>query len=602
MKQKPKYGMWAVLRFMHRCAWESRRIVPFLVIFLALLTVARSVTELFLAPEILARVESGAPLHELLVTIGIFVLALIALAAVGGYANVNAMWPRMNVRLRVMRLCTDKSGEMSYPLTSDPEVLKLRQAAIMTLNNNSSAAENVWVTLEELTRNIVGFVLYLFIMRSLHPLLIAAVLAATVLSFLAARRAQMLNYADRDERNKQNDRAEYITTVANDVTTAKDIRIFGLAPWLKEIREDVIRAIDALAVKREKRLFLANLADALLSMARNGFAYFILINMALAGELSAPEFLLYFTAVSGFTNWVTGIMDKFATLRRECMELSQTMEFINLPEPFRFEGGKAIPERKSAGRELRLEHVSFRYPGAERDTLHDVDLTLRPGEKLAIVGLNGAGKTTLVKLLCGFLDPTEGRILMDGEDIREFDRREYYSLFSAVFQEFSVLDVTVAENVAQSADSVDTERVRECIEKAGLSELVEKLPNGLDTHVGRDVYLDGVQLSGGETQRLMLARALYRDGDVLVLDEPTAALDPIAENDIYMKYNEMTEGKTSVFISHRLASTRFCDRVIFLADGRIAEEGTHDELLRLGGGYAELFEIQSRYYREGSEF
>lgn len=594
--------MWAVLRFMHRCAWESRRIVPFLVIFLALLTVARSVTELFLAPEILARVESGAPLHELLVTIGIFVLALIALAAVGGYANVNAMWPRMNVRLRVMRLCTDKSGEMSYPLTSDPEVLKLRQAAIMTLNNNSSAAENVWVTLEELTRNIVGFVLYLFIMRSLHPLLIAAVLAATVLSFLAARRAQMLNYADRDERNKQNDRAEYITTVANDVTTAKDIRIFGLAPWLKEIREDVIRAIDALAVKREKRLFLANLADALLSMARNGFAYFILINMALAGELSAPEFLLYFTAVSGFTNWVTGIMDKFATLRRECMELSQTMEFINLPEPFRFEGGKAIPERKSAGRELRLEHVSFRYPGAERDTLHDVDLTLRPGEKLAIVGLNGAGKTTLVKLLCGFLDPTEGRILMDGEDIREFDRREYYSLFSAVFQEFSVLDVTVAENVAQSADSVDTERVRECIEKAGLSELVEKLPNGLDTHVGRDVYLDGVQLSGGETQRLMLARALYRDGDVLVLDEPTAALDPIAENDIYMKYNEMTEGKTSVFISHRLASTRFCDRVIFLADGRIAEEGTHDELLRLGGGYAELFEIQSRYYREGSEF
>ncbi len=594
--------MWAVLRFMHRCAWESRRIVPFLGIFLALFTVARSVTELFLAPEILARVESGAPLHELLGTIGVFVLALIALAAVGGYANVNAMWPRMNVRLRVMRLCTDKSGEMSYPLTSDPEVLKLRQAATMTLNNNISAAENIWVTLEELTRNIAGFVLYLFIMRSLHPLLIAAVLAATVLSFLAARRAQELNYADRDERNRQENRAEYITSVANDVTTAKDIRIFGLAPWLKEVREDVIRAIDALAVKREERLFFANLADALLSMARNGFAYFILINMALAGELSAPEFLLYFTAVSGFTNWVTGIMDKFATLRRECMELSQTMEFINLPEPFRFEGGKAIPERKHSGRELRLEHVSFRYPGAEWDTLHDVDLTLRPGEKLAIVGLNGAGKTTLVKLLCGFLDPTEGRILMDGKDIREFDRREYYSLFSAVFQEFSVLDVTVAENVAQSADGVDTERVRECVEKAGLSELVEKLPNGIDTHVGRDVYLDGVQLSGGETQRLMLARALYRGGDVLVLDEPTAALDPIAENDIYMKYNEMTEGKTSVFISHRLASTRFCDRVIFLADGRIAEEGTHDELLRLGGGYAELFEIQSRYYREGSEF
>ena len=218
------------------------------------------------------------------------------------------------------------------------------------------------------------------------------------------------------------------------------------------------------------------------------------------------------------------------------------------------------------------------------------------------MGLNGAGKTTLVKLLCGLLDPTEGAVLLDGQDIRQFNRDDYYALFSAVFQEFSVLASTVAENVSQTVGGGDRERVRTCLEKAGLTEKIDSLPKSIDTQVGREVYEDGVLLSGGQTQRLMLARALYKNGPILLLDEPTAALDPIAENDIYLKYSQMSAGKTSLFISHRLASTRFCDRIIFVAGGNIAEEGTHEELVQKGGGYAKLFEVQSRYYREGRDF
>ena len=228
-----------------------------------------------------------------------------------------------------------------------------------------------------------------------------------------------------------------------------------------------------------------------------------------------------------------------------------------------------------------------------------MNLTIHPGEKLAIVGLNGAGKTTMVMLLCGFYDPTEGRVLLNGQDIREFNRRAYYKLFSAVFQGFSILDITIAECVAQTAQEIDLEKVQRCLAQAGLTETMAKFPQGVNTHFGREVYLDGVQLSGGQTQRLMLARALYKDGPILVLDEPTAALDPIAENDIYQKYSDMTAGKTSVFISHRLASTRFCDRIVFIADGGIAEEGTHQALLAKGGAYARLFAVQSRYYQEG---
>ena len=353
-------------------------------------------------------------------------------------------------------------------------------------------------------------------------------------------------------------------------------------------------------LKAERKYLPADMTEAVLTMARNGIAYVYLISMVLKEGLGVPEFLLYFTAVTTFTTWVMGILQQVTKLHEQSLDISRVREFIEYPEPFRFEEGESVP--KADGYELKLEHVSFRYPEAEEDTIHDLNLTVRPGEKLAIVGLNGAGKTTLVKLLCGLFDPTEGRVLLNGKDIREFNRREYYGLLSAVFQEFSILDVTVAENIAQTNRNIDYDRIRDCIEKAGLTKTIHELPNGLDTHVGREVYLDGVLFSGGQTQRLMLARALYRDGPILMLDEPTAALDPLAENDIYMKDNDMTAGKTSLFISDRLVSTRFCDRIIFVADGRIAEEGTHESLLALGGEYAKLFEVQSRYYQEGKEF
>lgn len=597
---KPKYNILQNVGWMVKLAWQNRKRVLLFCLITAVLEVGFNLTQLYVAPEILRRVEDHVSIGQLIGTIGFFTLILFLLQGLKDYVDQNTMFPRVDVRTVIIGMLGRKSNMTSYPNTLDADFIKLREKAHMACEGNREATEYIWHTLTQLLINIGGFLVYLSILSHLDILLLIVVISTCLAGFLVSRYTNNWMFTHREQEDRYYAKKRYIRDKAESVELAKDIRIFGLQNWLNDLLDNVHDVYLDFRLKVERKRLLADFTEALLTMLRNGLAYVYLINMALSEGLSVPEFLLYFTAVTTFTTWIMGILQEVTKLHQQSLDISQLREFLEYPEPFKFEDGSPVP--KSDAYELHLEHVSFRYPGAEKDIIHDLDLTVHPGEKLAVVGLNGAGKTTLVKLLCGLFDPTEGRVLLNGQDIRAFNRREYYGLFSAVFQEFSVLDVTVAENVAQTKEGIDYKKVEACIEKAGLTRMIAELPQGLETHVGRDVFLDGILFSGGQTQRLMLARALYKDGPILVLDEPTAALDPIAENDIYMKYNDMTAGKTSMFISHRLASTRFCDRIIFVADGHIIEEGTHETLLEKGGAYAELFEIQSRYYQEGRKF
>ncbi len=598
-KEKPKYHIAQNVAFMFRCAWASQRTVPFVMILAALLAVGQNLCQLYVAPKILSKVETAAPFGELLLTIGLYTGLNMLLSALVTYFEESRQPGEIDVRVEILMRLNRKICTTSFPNTRDPVREKLRQEALRNTEGNHKAAEHIWRTLSDMLAALLGFGIYLVLLSSLDGVLLATVLATSVLSFLAARKANGWELAHREEFQACDKETGYIVSLSHKNSIAKDIRIFGLAPWLRELNAKAIRTWEVLRDRSEQAQLWANIADVVLTFLRNGIAYAYLLTMAVRQDLRAAEFLLYFSAVSGLTNWIVSILNQFAVLHRESISLSQVQEYLNLPEQFRFTGGQPIPVADAY--ELQLENVTFRYPGTEKNIFENLNLTIAPGEKLAIVGLNGAGKTTLILLLCGFYDPDEGRVLLNGTDIREFNREEYYKLFSAVFQEFSLMDVTIAQQVAQQAGNIDIDRVWDCLEKAGLTEFVNSLPRGLDTHMGREVYLDGILLSGGQTQRLVLARALYKNGAILVLDEPTAALDPIAENDIYMKYNEMSAGKTALFISHRLASTRFCDRIVYIADGGIAEEGTHEALLAKNGAYANLFEVQSRYYREGGD-
>lgn len=600
VKEKPRFNTVQNISWMVKIAWKHRKRVLLFCVLTAMLEVLLNLTQLYIAPEVLAQVEQKSPMWMLLTTIGVFTIALFLINGFKEYVKQNTLFARVDVRSAIIGKVAQKCNMTSYPNTLDADFNKMREKAHLACESNDQATEHIWQTLTMLLKNIGGLIVYLTILSQIDAVLLLVVIATCFAGFFVSRYTNNWRYAHRDEAEQYFQKKYYLRNKSESVELAKDIRIFGLQNWLNELLDQIHNLYLDFSLRCERVEVLADITEAILTVVRNGIAYVYLINMALNEGLSVSEFLLYFTAVTTFTAWVMGILQEMSALHKESLDISRLREFLDYPEPFKFENGEEIPAAESY--ELKLENVSFRYPGAETDTIHGLNLSVHPGEKLAIVGLNGAGKTTLVKLLCGLLDPTEGVVLLNGNDIRDFNRRSYYELFSAVFQEFSVLDVTVAEQIAQTTVDIDYDKIADCVEKAGLTSTIEKLPKGLETHVGREVYLDGVLFSGGQTQRLMLARALYKNGPILLLDEPTAALDPIAENDIYMKYSEMTNGKTALFISHRLASTRFCDRIIFIADGGIKEEGTHESLLTLGGEYANLFEVQSRYYQEGKEF
>lgn len=599
---KPKYNLWQNTGFMLRTSRKYAKSVFPLCIVLALLSAGKSVAELLIAPAILNKIELSASLGSVVFTIAAFALVLMLLSGLRSYVDTNALFGRIAVRSQGIYLSISrKYAETSYPNLLNTDFLALGEKASAACAGNSESSEAIWTTLTDLMTSCIGFIVYLALLTNLNLWLAALVAATTAVSYFASKRINEWGYLHRSEELELTKRIEYANKIATSREFAKDIRMFGLRGWLEDLWGSTMRLYSAFCAKRERKYIWANIIDIVLTFLRNGIAYAFLIGITVKNGLPASQFLLYFAALSGFAQWVVEILDKLSVMHKQSLDISTIREFLDWDEPFDLNGGERIAFEPNKQYEIRLDDVSFRYPTADKDTLSHINLTVHPGEKLAIVGLNGAGKTTLVKLVCGFLDPTEGRILLNGEDIRKFNRNDYYALFSAVFQEFSVLDVTVKENVAQCVDGIDETRVWQCIDKAGLTEKIKSLPKGIETHLGRRVFKDGVEFSGGQTQRLMLARALYKNAPILVLDEPTAALDPIAENDIYQKYNDMTHGRTSFFISHRLASTRFCDRIIFVDSGKIAEEGTHDELLKNGGGYAYLFEVQSKYYRSDNQ-
>ena len=476
---------------------------------------------------------------------------------------------------------------------------EIKKKAYEPTGNNSSALEAVWPALIKALTGGLGIFTYAAILFQVGWWIALLAAGCAVISFLVRDRIMRQRHVDTSEWVKYASKPYYLNDKSGDYHYGKDIRIFSMGNWFREIFDIHIRLCEDWQLRHEKPLWKADLLDSILTLCREGIAYAYLIDLVLHGQILASDFVLYFAALAGFSTWVLDAANQLSMLSRYSNQICDFRAMLEKPDVFRHGSGETAQTHMNRPVEITLQDVSYRYPGAEVDAISHLNLTIHPGEKLAIVGLNGAGKTTLVKLICGLLDPTEGAVFCNGINVKDFDRQEYYRLFSVVFQDFYLPPLTIAEAIScDTLENTDFDRVSECLALADLTGKIDTLPQGVHSLLVRDVNEDAVELSGGETQRLILARALYKKSPMVILDEPTAALDPIAEHQMYQKYHEMTRERTSVYISHRLSSTRFCDRILYLENGAIAEAGSHAELLALHGKYYDLFSVQSQYYKE----
>ncbi len=423
--------------------------------------------------------------------------------------------------------------------------------------------------------------------------MILVILATCVCEFFLLKFLNKKEKKTKNERSKIFVRFDYYYNLCRDFSAAKDIRLYGFTDYFMLAVAKIIYELEAVNQKFARQNIKVGGTRALLNLLRELVAYVYLTYLVCSSRLSVSDFIFYFGIITGFSNWIMNAVYQYSNLERCCNDCAAFREFVESKDE-----NDNKPDIDFKGIEsIEFQNVSFKYQSAEKSTINNMSFKVNKGENIAIVGENGAGKTTAVKLLCGLYYPTSGEILINGKSNRDFSGNSYFNLFSAVFQDYYFMPMTIAENICATSN-YDKEKLFAAFEKAGISNKINGLPNKEKSYMIKDVYKDAVDFSGGEKQKLLLAKAIYKNAPVLILDEPTAALDPIAENELYLKYNEITSNKISFFISHRLSSTRFCDRILFIKGGRIAESGTHEELMALKGLYYRMYQIQSYYYKE----
>lgn len=390
-------------------------------------------------------------------------------------------------------------------------------------------------------------------------------------------------------------RTSYFLDLVENFAFGKEIRLYGMKDWIVGKVREHLQVSERFYARQTRLLNQARYLSAFTNFVLKGIAYGYLIVSVVKDLIGIGDFTMYMSALLNFSAAMRELMESLLNIRQFAGYYDALMEYMDVPQRM-YEGRRLpVPQRPY---ELRFEDVSFRYPGQENDVLKHISITLRDGEKLSVVGENGAGKTTFVKLLCRFYDPTEGRITLNGIDIRDLDYDQYMALIGSVFQDYKLLAFTVKENVAfQHAEEENDGRIRDILMRSGLAHRLETLPRGVHSHIYRTFDEDGFEPSGGEGQKIALARAIYKNAPIMVLDEPTAALDPRAEYEIYRNFSQLTEGKTTVFISHRMSSSKFCDHIALFKNGEIAQYGTHEELMARSGDYKELFDMQAQFYR-----
>lgn len=599
---KKKYSVWNQYCYLYKHLWKYSHKLVIHTVLEIITNAIQPLTAVLLPAMIVSLLEQKCDVKTLCLTCAAAFGVVGLLHATATYLKSKNWWLHIFYRLEVpYELLFKKSMTLDYALYEQDDVQTKMDKAAEAVSTNHIGIEGFYHENAALFTSVLGLILYSIVLSSCHPLIVVCLLALSIIQYVFYAFAKNYENKHRDEQATRRRHRFYLFSQAYDIGSGKDIRLYQLQKWLTKIFDKYNKEFERQTAKTQSLYFLYDFVGLVLQLIRDGVCYGYLIFLLTQG-MSVSEFILYLGVVRGFGSWFSQISETIAVVSRCLMGVEHFREYEDLKDIYLHDEGKELDLGENESFDIVFDDVSFAYPNSDKMILDHVSFRINSKEKIALVGINGAGKTTLVKMLCGFYKPSSGKILINGVDINELNIEKYFNHVSVLFQDSIMLSISIAENITgQSEDKIDKKRLRNAIDLSGLKEKVNSFSKKELTYIGKDIEPDGIQLSGGQIQKLFLARSLYKNAKMMILDEPTAALDAIAESEMYQKYAELVEDKTSIFISHRLSSTRFCDRIFFLEDGRIKENGTHDELMNLNGSYANMFHVQSQYYVEEGE-
>lgn len=544
-------------------------------------------------PKLVLEELSGAGRVERLFEILILYFAVAGITGAVVAAAANIVYSDIG-RLRMDALGTlgKKLLEMDYKNVEDAKFYEKNDRAMNACNSNNNGLEGMYHKLYEMGADIAAILIFIVLIGRLDFWLLTALVIHVAVSVFTGYQTQRYEYSMKEPLAHQERKKEYYSRTSHDFSYGKDIRIYNFRERILDNYSREISIYRQLLGKVKTREWAWGMLELLFFFFSQAAVYGILIYRAFYG-MSIADFTMYYSAAISLSQMMVAFGEKVNFLIKESQYVYDFYEFIDSD----LSGGNGKRKRlKGDTLEIEFKDVTFRYPRTEKDVFKHLNFKIHKGEKLAILGVNGAGKSTLVKLMTGLYQPTEGEILVNGIPATEFDKRQLYQMFSVVFQEVNVLAYTIGENVACCSEGMDRERVWDCLERVGLGKKVKGFEKGLDQMLLKVIDEEGTELSGGESQKLCIARALYENSNMVIMDEPTAALDALAEAEIYENFNSLVENKTAVYISHRLASTKFCDKIALFDGEGLKEYGSHDELMEKQGIYYDMFVIQGKYY------
>ena len=602
MKQKEKYNVLAVIKRMLAHMWEQDRTQFARIACYTVVAAIYPFMAVILPKLAIGILEQGGvdAVKNLVTAMMIYLVTAGTLAVVMNYLKSYIQTRNMRIRILYLADQSKKLQCMDYCYHEDAKFFEKYEKGMNAGNNNANGIEGLYNKLSQLPAKFFTLLGMGILAGALSPLLLVSLVLHVIVIMWTSKRTHDYEYAKKEQVSKANRRINYYQKTSQDFSYGKDIRIFNLRKRIMDNYQEEINAyvkLQRMIRNREYLLGLLGIATLLLS---NVLVYGTLVQRVIGG-MPVSSFTMYVTMT-------TSLMALMLDFGKDLSFIWNEGEYVNdfyrlLDAPLVAEGEKTMADVMAGGKkslEIVFDHVTFRYPGTEKNVFTDLNFTIHAGERLAIVGVNGAGKSTLVKLMTGLFAPTEGHIYINGVDLTLMKKEELYQLYSAVFQDVNILAFPIRENVACKSENVDDARVQTALEKVGLWKKVEGFEKGLDQMMLKVIDEEGTDFSGGERQKLSIARGLYKDAPMVIMDEPTAALDALAEAEIYENFSSLVEGKTAVYISHRLASTRFCDKIaLFDADG-LKEYGSHEELMERKGKYYEMFVIQGKYYQEAT--